>query len=120
MEVVREKGKTDTFIRSAALPWSWLVHNPALGSWNGGMLAAGRGLRSRLRAMGLSTNRYLLGGYHPKRETFENVFLRYGTLKPSGEDVFYCHPGIPDTTLAQRDSLVNERTHEYAFLKHRH
>jgi len=95
------------YMRVAGLPgkWLWTKGVAFSRSMFFGNLVIGAPAYSTLKLVNHANifhNRYLLGYYdYEGGEIFENVFLKYLTLKPEARDIFFCHPGYVDKALRQ-------------------
>lgn len=110
------------YVRTANLPLKWLLNYSKSGSnryifENLGLAIPGRGSASFFDSEGIKHNRYLLGYYRPGEDVFfKSVFKEYLKIKPSNNDVFFCHPGFVDAHLIKVDALVESRQDNLNFL----
>ena len=115
-------GRT-VYVRVGGIPLGWLCAKAItdLSKFSFGNFAIsfpGRAASRAMRKFGVPHNRYLLGYYdYEGGENFEHVFRRYLTIKPTSEDIFFCHPGYIDDELRSRDDLVNSRVDVLQFLR---
>ena len=70
-------------------------------------------LISRLKAEGISFNSRLFG-FHPYCWNPDKYFDYYFQMKPSKEDIFFCHPGLLSEDSS--DPLCNYRFKIYSFI----
>jgi predicted glycoside hydrolase/deacetylase ChbG (UPF0249 family) len=72
--------------------------------------------KSQVRRLGLKTNSSFSGAYSfAGSDKFSDLFPRFLNELTDG-GVMMCHPGFADAALRERDTLVERRDEEYAYL----
>lgn len=110
------------YIRIANLPNYWLWNTAQsvsviFAAENYALVVPGRQASALFSENKIRHNRYLLGYYRHKPETdFKSIFIKYLTIKPGSDDIFFCHPGLIDDHLKSVDSLVDSRKDNLDFL----
>jgi len=118
--VVSELDLRQTYIRSGNIrAKTYVTKEIDLPMKIGSFLIAYYGyfLSKKLQYYNVATNKYLYGYYNYNgSKSFKQVFEVYLKLSPQHNDIFFCHPGLVDSLLIMKDSLVDERVNNYNFL----
>ena len=106
--------RRDVPIRTVELPVA--IDRSALPAQFKAMLLSEMGRRLSTAADGFALNHGFLGvrSFHEK-EPYRTLFRRWLSLA-SPDSLIMCHPGIPDETLAMRDSVTTARAEEFQYL----
>lgn len=104
------------WIRNTATPASRIVARPVARLRSAVLSTLGSGARRIWRAAGATTNDDFSGVRDFDERAPYRVLMRHFLAGARPGLLVMCHPGIPDSALADVDPVVEPRAHEYDYL----